>query len=138
MGLSHPFIQLYTLNQTHSPKANGGCSLKEHAVCHQCCTCVCPGSSNLWAKYLSNVRHLQKCRLFLQQWSGEGLLCLQPHVQKPLLVSLDSVLRRKGQHPALLPITPWLFLLLCLPQWSQPHIFRVRSSAVMLNVLKHL
>lgn len=43
-----------------------------------------------------------------------------------------------GLHPALLPITLWLALSFSLPQWSQPHICRVRSSAVMLNGPKHL
>lgn len=106
MCLSLPFIQLYALNQIHSPKANPGCSLKEHSVCCWCCTYVCPGSNNLGTKYLSNVRHLQKCWLFLQQWSGEELLCLQPCVQKPLTVSLGLSIKEERAAPSTSPHYP--------------------------------
>lgn len=75
-------------------------------MCCPCCTRVCPGSNNLWTKQLSNVRPLHKCWLFLQQWSGEGLWCLQPHAQKPLLVRLELSIEEGRAAPSIAPHYP--------------------------------
>lgn len=58
-------------------------------------------------------------------------MCLQPHVQKPLIVNLGFSIKEDRAAPSIAPHYPMALSL------AQPHIFRVRSSAVMLNGIKH-